>query len=324
MSLLNKIFKINSESDFNNAALQIFNFQYENTPIYRKYVDIKKIEIEKIKHYKEIPFLPIQFFKSNQVLAKNHFVEKTFKSSGTTKNNRSHHHIHNLELYTNSFTKTFEKFYGNIDHWTILALLPSYLEQGDSSLIYMVNHLIKKSSINSSFIELDFNKLKKLSIELKEQKVLLIGVSYALLEIAEQGNLNLNNWTIMETGGMKGRRKEIVREELHKELVNAFNVNFIHSEYGMTELLTQAYSKGKGVFSTPNWMKILIRDFEDPFSYKMPLNSGGVNIIDLANIYSCSFIETQDIGKEISEKEIEILGRFDNSEIRGCNLISFN
>ena len=324
MSLLNKIFEIKTETDFNSAALEVFNFQYKNTPIYRSYVNQNNNHIDKIKHYKEIPFLPIQFFKSKKVLAKNYPAVKIFKSSGTTQKNRSQHYIHNLNLYTKSFTKTFEKFYGNISQWTILALLPSYLEQEHSSLIYMVNHLIKNSNENSSFIELDFNKLKDLSIELKDKKVLLIGVSYALLEIAEKGDLDLKNWTIMETGGMKGRRKEIVREELHKKLISSFNVDFIHSEYGMTELLSQAYSKGGGVFSTPKWMKIMIRDFEDPFSYKKTFATGGVNIIDLANIYSCSFIETQDIGKNIGVSEYEILGRFDHTDIRGCNLISFN
>ena len=321
MSLINKIFSIKNETDFNSVALEVFNFQYQNTAIYRSYIDLFKSK--KIENYLDIPFLPIQFFKSCKVIAKKHSIEKIFQSSGTTQSNRSQHHIHNLTLYEESFKIGFKNLYGDISEWTVLALLPSYLEQGESSLIYMVNHFIEKGSSESRYIDFNFDSIKLLSDKLREKKVLLIGVTYALLDLAEKGSVDLKNWVIMETGGMKGRRKEIIRKELHKQLKSSFNVDFIHSEYGMTELLSQAYSKGNGLFSSPPWMKIIIRDFEDPFSYKKPHSSGGINIIDLANIYSCSFIETQDIGKEVSNGEFEILGRFDKAEVRGCNLLSF-
>ncbi|PDH47113.1 MAG: acyl transferase [Bacteroidetes bacterium MED-G20] len=319
--MINKIFSIKNETDFNSVALEVFNFQYQNTAIYRSYIDLFKSK--KIEHYLDIPFLPIQFFKSCKVIAKKHSIEKIFQSSGTTQSNRSQHHIHNLTLYEESFKIGFKNLYGDISEWTVLALLPSYLEQGESSLIYMVNHFIEKGSSESRYIDFKFDSIKLLSDKLRDKKVLLIGVTYALLDLAEKGSVDLKNWVIMETGGMKGRRKEIIRKELHKQLKSSFNVDFIHSEYGMTELLSQAYSKGNGLFSSPPWMKIIIRDFEDPFSYKKPHSSGGINIIDLANIYSCSFIETQDIGKEVSNGEFEILGRFDKAEVRGCNLLSF-
>jgi hypothetical protein len=321
LSPINKIFNIKNETDFNSVALEVFNFQYQNTAIYRSYVDL--VKNKNINHYLDIPFLPIQFFKSSKVIAKKHSIEKVFQSSGTTQKSRSQHHIHSLDLYKKSFKMGFKNLFSDISEWTVLALLPSYLEQGDSSLIYMVNHFIEKGTSESRYIDFNFDSIKSLSDKLRDEKVLLIGVTYALLEIAEKGSIDLKNWVIMETGGMKGRRKEIIRNELHKQLMSSFNVETIHSEYGMTELLSQAYSKGNGFFSTPPWMKIIIRDFEDPFSYKKSHLSGGINIIDLANIYSCSFIETQDIGKEVDNGEFEILGRFDKAEVRGCNLLSF-
>lgn len=321
MSPINKIFNIKNETDFNSVALEVFNFQYQNTAIYRSYVDL--VKNKNINHYLDIPFLPIQFFKSSKVIAKKHSIEKVFQSSGTTQKSRSQHHIHSLDLYKKSFKMGFKNLFSDISEWTVLALLPSYLEQGDSSLIYMVNHFIEKGTSESRYIDFNFDSIKSLSDKLRDKKVLLIGVTYALLDIAEKGSIDLKNWVIMETGGMKGRRKEIIRNELHKQLMSSFNVDSIHSEYGMTELLSQAYSKGNGFFSTPPWMKIIIRDFEDPFSYKKSHLSGGINIIDLANIYSCSFIETQDIGKEVDNGEFEILGRFDKAEVRGCNLLSF-
>ena len=321
MSLINKIFNIKNETDFNSLALKIFDFQYQNSTVYRSYVDL--VKSKKINHYLDIPFLPIQFFKTNKVITKKYSTEKVFLSSGTTQKKRSHHYIHNLDLYKKSFKIGFEKLYSNISEWTILALLPSYLDQGDSSLIYMVNHFIENGTSESRYIDFDFDSIKSLSIKLRDKKVLLIGVTYALLDIAEKGSIDLKNWVIMETGGMKGKKKEIVRNDLHKKLMKSFNVDAIHSEYGMTELLSQAYSKRDGLFCTPPWMKIIIRDFEDPFSYKKDYLSGGINIIDLANLYSCSFIETQDIGKKFDNGEFEVLGRFDKAEIRGCNLLSF-
>ena len=324
MSLSKRIFNISNEDEFNSIALEVFHFQYKNIPVYKKYVDLVKGRKENISHYKKIPFLPINFFKNNNIVTRNSKVEKTFLSSGTGKINRSKHLVHNLKLYEKSFSSGYKYFYSDPKEWTILALLPSYLEQGDSSLIYMVDNFIHKSKFSqSNYINYDLKVFKDLILKLKDKKVLLIGVSYALLELSELDSFNLENWVVMETGGMKGKRKEIVRQELHQQLKTAFNVNAIHSEYGMTELLSQAYSKKNGLFKTPPWMKFIIRDFEDPYSLAKINSTGGINIIDLANIYSCSFIETQDIGKELKEDNFEILGRFDQSEVRGCNLLSF-
>ena len=324
MSLSKRIFNISNEDEFNSIALEVFDFQYKNIPVYKKYVDLIQSQKKSINHYKEIPFLPIDFFKSNHIIADNSKIEKTFLSSGTGNTMRSKHLVKDLELYEQSFSTGYEHFYSDPKEWTILALLPSYLDQGDSSLIYMVNNFINKSeNPESNYIKYDLDVLKNLILKLKDKNVLLIGVSYALLELSELGSFNFENWVIMETGGMKGRRKEMVRQELHQQLKKAFNVDAIHSEYGMTELLSQAYSKKNGLFKTPPWMKFIIRDFEDPYSLSKVNSSGGINIIDLANIYSCSFIETQDIGKEIEEDSFEILGRYDQSEVRGCNLLSF-
>ena len=324
MSLSKRIFNISNEDEFNSIALEVFEFQYKNIPVYKKYVDLIKSQSKSINHFKEIPFLPIDFFKNNKIIADNSKIEKTFLSSGTSKTIRSKHFVKDLELYEQSFSACFKYFYSDPKEWTILALLPSYLDQGDSSLIYMVNKFINKSeNPESNYINYDLNVLKNLILKLKDKNVLLIGVSYALLELSELDSFNLENWVVMETGGMKGRRKEMVRQELHQQLKKAFNVDAIHSEYGMTELLSQAYSKKNGLFETPPWMKFIIRDFEDPYSLAKINSSGGINIIDLANIYSCSFIETQDIGKEVEKDSFEILGRFDQSEVRGCNLLSF-
>jgi phenylacetate-coenzyme A ligase PaaK-like adenylate-forming protein len=324
LSLSKRIFNISNEDEFNSIALEVFEFQYKNIPVYKKYVDLIKSQSKSINHFKEIPFLPIDFFKNNKIIADNSKIEKTFLSSGTSNTIRSKHFVKDLELYEQSFSACFKYFYSDPKEWTILALLPSYLDQGDSSLIYMVNKFINKSeNPESNYINYDLNVLKNLILKLKDKNVLLIGVSYALLELSELDSFNLENWVVMETGGMKGRRKEMVRQELHQQLKKAFNVDAIHSEYGMTELLSQAYSKKNGLFETPPWMKFIIRDFEDPYSLAKINSSGGINIIDLANIYSCSFIETQDIGKEVEKDSFEILGRFDQSEVRGCNLLSF-
>ena len=324
MSLSKRIFNISNEDEFNSVALEVFEFQYKNIPVYKKYVDLIKSQTKSINHFKEIPFLPIDFFKNNKIIAENSKIEKTFLSSGTSNTIRSKHFVKDLKLYEQSFSAGFKYFYSDPKEWTILALLPSYLDQGDSSLIYMVNKFINKSeNSESNYINYDSNVLKNLILKLKDKNVLLIGVSYALLELSELDSFNLENWVVMETGGMKGRRKEMVRQELHQQLKKAFNVDAIHSEYGMTELLSQAYSKKNGLFETPPWMKFIIRDFEDPYSLAKINSSGGINIIDLANIYSCSFIETQDIGKEVEKDSFEILGRFDQSEVRGCNLLSF-
>ncbi|RNC87781.1 MAG: acyl transferase [Winogradskyella sp.] len=317
------IFNISSEAEFNRLALEVFRFQFENNPVYRSFCDLLYKHPADIKTVEDIPFLPIQFFKSHAVLSTKNSIEKTFTSSGTTGITTSKHHVTDLAIYVESFRKGFQHFYGNIEDYTILALLPSYLERDGSSLIYMVDHLIKSSNKPDSGFYLD--NLSQLAQNLNEldsqgQKTLLIGVSFALLDLVETFQFNLEQTIIMETGGMKGRRKELIRAELHAILKQGFGVEFIHSEYGMTELLSQAYSMGNGIFECPPWMKILIRDTEDALSIQNTNKTGGINVIDLANINSCSFIATQDLGK-VHNNTFEILGRFDNSDIRGCNLM---
>lgn len=317
------IFNIKSDADFKELALKLFRKQYKNVPVYKEYCDLLNINIECIDKISKIPFLPIQFFKSHEVLQKKYNPILTFESSGTTGSIPSKHSIVSLELYQESFRKGFELQYDNLETYTILALLPSYLERGGSSLVYMVDHLIKASKKTESGFYLDnLNTLfqQLVSLEAQEKPTLLIGVSYALLDFIEMYPMKLNHTIIMETGGMKGRRKEQIKAALHKTLKKGFGVSQIHSEYGMTELLSQAYSKEDGVFYCPPWMKILTRDTEDPFNLVQGA-TGGVNIIDLANYYSCAFIATQDLGKVYPDGSFEILGRFDNSDIRGCNLM---
>lgn len=319
-----KIFSISSKCDFNEITLEVFRFQYRNNQVYRKFTDLLKIDPKQVDAVEKIPFLPIEFFKSHNIITSEAKIQKTFTSSGTTGATTSKHHVTDLSIYEKSFTEGFGKFYGNIEDYVVLALLPSYLEREGSSLIYMAQHLIESSNhIDSGFYLDDLAGLKnKLNIlDNQGQKVLLIGVSFALLDLIENYNFTLNNTIVMETGGMKGRRKEMIREELHSILKKGFGVSAIHSEYGMTELLSQAYSSGNGVFDCPPWMKILIRDPEDAQSYLKTNSTGGINVIDLANINSCSFIATQDLGKIAENNQIEIMGRFDNSDIRGCNLM---
>lgn len=316
-----KIFNIKSNTDFNELALDIFYYQSKNIPIYQKYLKQLKIDPFSIKNIDSIPFLPIRFFKSHKIVNPKEKCQQIFKSSGTTESLRSKHYVTSLDLYEKSFVKSFENTYGLIKNHTILALLPSYLEQGESSLIYMVNYLIKHSSKNSHYISTNTTNFKQLSKKHENEKIILIGVSYALLDLCEKNSFDLSNWVIMETGGMKGRRKELTREELHHALKQGFNVNSIHSEYGMTELLSQAYSTKDNYFKSPPWMKILIREINDPFSYCKKDKTGGINIIDLANINSCSFIATDDLGKR-NDKGFKVLGRFDQSDTRGCNQLN--
>lgn len=323
MNLKDSIFNIRTAKDFEELAFEIFRFQFENNSVYRSYCDLLYKNPSDIKQLKDIPFLPIQFFKSHSILSSNKPVIKTFSSSGTT-GNISKHLITDLELYKHSFSEGFRNTYGKIEDYTILALLPSYLEREGSSLIYMVEELIQQSKNEvSGFYLYDTDKLVRTLIDLeqKQQKTILIGVSFALLDLIEDYKLNLKHTIIMETGGMKGRRKELVRDELHKLLKKGFGVDAIHSEYGMTELLSQAYSKGDGIFHCPKWMRVLTRDPEDPLTINTFNKSGGLNIIDLANINSCSFIATQDLGKVYNNGTFEVIGRFDNSDIRGCNLM---
>lgn len=320
---ISDIFKINSFDEFNEISLKIFRFQAEHNPVYREFLSHIKVNTEDVSNVDEIPFLPIDFFKTHKVLCDEFFSEKTFKSSGTTQSIRSQHHIADLNIYETSFIKGFEHFYGNPKDFCFLALLPNYMEQGDSSLVYMMSKLIELSKDNDSAFYLDnledLNRILQQK-EAEQKPTILIGVTYALLDFAESFPQNLNNTIVMETGGMKGRKKEMIRTEVHELLKKRFGLNKIHSEYGMTELLSQAYSKGNGIFETPPWMQIRLRSINDPFS---PTNkaSGAINVIDLANIYSCSFIATQDIGKKLSENTFEVLGRTDNSDLRGCNLM---
>jgi len=318
------IFNINSSKNFSEVALTIFKHQFKNNKVYRSFCDLLYIHPSDVTEIKDIPFLPIQFFKSRKILSSLDEIVETFSSSGTTGSLTSKHFVTDISLYEESYLKGFHHFYGNIKEYTVLALLPNYLERKGSSLVYMVNDLIKKSDQPESGFYL--NNLKELSEELlrlnhSDKKVLLIGVSFALLDLIEQHQFDLKNTIVMETGGMKGRRKELIREELHTILKNGFGVSQIHSEYGMTELLSQAYSKENGVFDCPPWMKILTRDTEDALTIQQPNKTGGINVIDLANYNSCSFIATQDLGKVHQNGSFEIIGRFDNSDIRGCNLM---
>ena len=318
------IFNITSEASFNAAALAVFKHQFEHNSVYRSFCDLLYKHPSEVKTVEQIPFLPIQFFKSHTIVSNIKSADATFTSSGTTGSIVSKHFVSDLEVYKQSFRRGFKSFYGAIEEYTVLALLPSYLEREGSSLVYMANDMITQSNQpESGFYLHDLEALKNtlLKLEAKRQKTLLIGVSYALLDLIEAHSFKLKHTTVMETGGMKGQRKELVKSELHTILKHGFGVDKIHSEYGMTELLSQAYSKGDGIFKAPAWMKILTRDPEDALSIQPIGKSGGVNIIDLANINSCAFIATQDLGKIHSNGTFEILGRFDESDIRGCNLM---
>lgn len=319
-----QVFSISSQEQFNRVALQVFRHQAKNCTIYREFLNGLKTDVTQIELVEQIPFLPIEFFKTHQVVSSNAPVQVTFTSSGTTGMITSRHIVTDVSCYEESFRKAFDIFYGDIQSYTVLALLPSYLERSGSSLIYMAEDLIKQSNNpDSGFYLYNHDELYKQLIKQQKQHkpTLLIGVTFALLDFIEQYQINFPELIIMETGGMKGRRKEMIREELHDTLCKGFGVDNIHSEYGMTELLSQAYSKGQGIFECPPWMKIIIRDTNDPISTLPYGKIGGINIIDLANINSCSFIATQDLGKIQPNGSFEILGRFDNSDIRGCNLL---
>ncbi len=307
-------------AEFEELAIELFHFQFKHCEIYRLFAE----KIGRTKPYKlsEIPFLPISFFKTHHVSCSIYNEDLLFLSSGTTQTGRSRHPVFSSEIYERSFENIYRQFIGPPEEQVILALLPNYMEQGNSSLVYMVDFLIKKSDcLLSSFVLNNTEELvQKYHAALKlEKKVVIIGVSYALLDLAELG-LDFSKALIIETGGMKGRRKEMTKEELHSEIMTGLKVDFVCSEFGMTELLSQSYSMKDGLFEMPNWMKILIRDINDPLSYLENGKTGGINVIDFANIYSCSFISTQDLGK-IENKKLKIMGRFDNADIRGCNLL---
>ena len=318
------IFTISSQKQFEKIALKVFRFQYENNLVYQEFCDFLKVDKQAVKSLNQIPFLPIQFFKNRNVVSNIDAIQETFTSSGTTGMITSKHLVTDISLYEQSYRNAFSEFYGNIEDYAILAMLPSYLERSGSSLIYMVKDLIELSNNeNSGFYLHNHDELiaKLTDLDSAGQNVILIGVTYALLDLVEKQNFQLKNTIIMETGGMKGKRKEMIREELHEILCNGFGVQNIHSEYGMTELLSQAYSLGNGIFECPAWMQIQIRDIEDALTYVNSGKTGGINVIDLANINSCSFIATQDLGKKYPNNAVEVLGRFDNSDIRGCNLM---
>jgi phenylacetate-coenzyme A ligase PaaK-like adenylate-forming protein len=319
-----EIFNIQGKKDFRKLAMKTYRFQYENVMIYREFCDFLGRTPATVTSIEQVPFLPIQFFKSHTVLEKDAHSQEVFTSSGTTGQITSRHFVKDLSLYERSFRASFSRIYGNIEDYVILALLPSYLEREGSSLIYMVQDMINTSkNANSGFYLHNLPELVQTLKTLDDtgQNVLLIGVTYALLDLAELKPFHLQNTIVMETGGMKGRRREMVRQELHKQLIESFGTRSIHSEYGMTELLSQAYSTGNGLFECPPWMDVLVRDTEDALSLVETGRSGGLNIIDLANAYSCSFIATQDLGRRFDNGTFEVLGRFDHSDIRGCNLM---
>ena len=318
------LFSISNQKQFEKIALKTFRYQYENNLVYQEFCDLLHTNVQKVKTLQQIPFLPIQFFKSHTVVSNNEAPQAIFTSSGTTGMTTSQHLVTDVSLYEESYRRGFSQFYGNIENYVVLALLPSYLVREGSSLIYMVEDLIQLSNQpESGFYLNNHDELIEKLIELDSQgqNVILIGVTYALLDLIEKRKFQLQNTIIMETGGMKGKRKEMIREELHQQLCAGFGVASIHSEYGMTELLSQAYSLGEGIFECPSWMQILIRDTEDALSYITNGKTGGINVIDLANRNSCSFIATQDLGKKYANGTFEVLGRFDNSDIRGCNLM---
>ena len=316
-------YNVNDES-FEKYAIDIFRYQAENNAVYSKYLKLLEKQPNSITTIFEIPFLPIQFYKSQTVLTGKSTPSVVFESSGTTGQTPSKHHIADIELYKSSFTKTFELFFGSPREYCFLALLPSYLDRKNSSLVYMADELIKQSPhLDSGFFLNDYDHLYEKLAHLQKisQPTILLGVSFALLDFAERYSVPLTNTTIIETGGMKGRRTEITRHELHIVLKKSFEVDKVYSEYGMTELLSQAYSLGDELFSTPPWMKVLIRDPYDPFRTLDVGTAGGINVIDLANIHSCSFIQTEDLGKLYDDGRFEVLGRLDNTELRGCNLL---
>lgn len=326
-AIANRIFDFNISS-FESLALDVFKFQYENNIIYRQFVDALHINVNGVSTITQIPFLPVSFFKTHRIQSNSFEPEMIFESSGTTQTVNSKHYVSDINLYTQSFLRGFDQFYGNPESYCIIGLLPSYLERRNASLVMMVDALIKQSRHPQSGFYLHeyaslADTLKKL--ERRQQKALLIGVTFALLDFAEQFAMPLKHTIVMETGGMKGRKKELTRTEVHALLKEAFQLQHIHSEYGMTELLSQAYSKGDGIFYCPKWMRIVIRNDDDPFEMISPDTksaNGVINVIDFANLNSCSFIATEDAGRLYADGGFEVTGRIDNSDIRGCSLMA--
>jgi hypothetical protein len=323
-TLVEKIWCLKGQKDFEHVALEVFGYQYRSNAVYKKYCDSLHTGPDKIEGIADIPFMPIGFFKSHDITSVGGPFQKIYTSSGTTGENVSRHLVKDVKIYRESSLRAFEMFYGPVSGYCILALLPSYLERGGSSLVEMAACFMEKGSDpDGGFFMNDFEKLNRILLrkEKEGKKTLLLGVSFGLLDFVGKYTFRLKNTIVMETGGMKGRRKELTRQELHHLLCQGFGVEGIHSEYGMTELLSQAYAKGNGLFFAPPWMKVLIRDQYDPFHYLGTGRTGGINVIDLANVQSCSFIETKDLGRFHNNGGFEVLGRFDNSDIRGCNLM---
>ncbi len=323
--LRRRIFAISNNQQFNDVALEIFRYQYSQNSIYHLFVDSLGINAAQVSSHDQIPFVPISFFKTHKVVTGSFPEEAVFESSGTTGTTTSRHYVADFLLYEESFTRGWKLFYGDIAQYNIFALLPSYLERKNSSLVYMVDRLLWKS--DRAFGGFYLHDLEKLAVEMHEalagnKKVMLLGVTYALLDLAEQYPMPLTGAVVVETGGMKGRREEITRAGLHETLMKAFSVTSIHSEYGMTELLSQAWSHGGGLFTCPPWMKVLISDTNDPLTLLPAGRTGGINVIDLANLHSCSFIATQDLGRMNDSGQFEVLGRFDSSDVRGCSLLA--
>lgn len=321
------IFDIKTEEDFRTACVETFLYQYENVEVYRKFVDYLNINPSSINQFSDIPFLPIEMFKNHLVLDKNAEAENYFQSSGTTQMNRSKHYIADFSLYEESIYKSFEQFIGKPEDYIFLGLLPNYSENPHSSLIYMVDFLIKKSNKpENGYFLYNHQELFDLLQTLSDKKVILFGVSFALLDFLDYCHANSQTLqfsqtlTVIETGGMKGRKEEMTKDELLKIFQNGFKTDKIYSEYSMTELLSQAYSLGENIYKSPNWMKILVRNTEDPFSYVEEGRTGAINIIDLANRHSCAFLATQDLGKS-ENGFFHVLGRIDHSDIRGCSLL---
>ncbi len=322
--LKERIFTLESKEDFEECCLQVFKWQYERNAVYKKWCELLNRKPENTTQSNQIPFLPISFFRTHKVVSFSEEPKGFFKSSGTTSNLQSKHWIRDYDIYERSFTKAFERFFGKADDYCFLAMLPNYQEQSNSSLIYMIDRLIKSSRAkDSGFYPYELDKVARLLIENEEKKIktILFGVSYALLDLAEKHTFKLKHTTVFETGGMKGRRKEISKRELHSILCDAFGTDSIASEYGMCELFSQAYSKSDGLFLCPDWMKVIVKETNDPFSECKQGKSGIINIIDLANIDSCSFIATEDLGRINTDGSFEVLGRADNSVIKGCNLM---
>lgn len=319
---IDKIFTL-QPAGIEQVAMELYRYQYRHNPIYGQYADAVGRSPEMVRQAADIPFLPVSFFKSHAVATGPFTAGAVFESSGTTQTVNSRHYVKDPSIYTRSFLQAFERFYGPPEGWCILGLLPSYLERQGSSLVVMVDELVRRSGHpRSGFYLYEHEKLAETlqQLEQQQQKTLLIGVSFALLDFAEQYRLQLRHTTVMETGGMKGRREEWTRPQVHAFLNERLGTATIHSEYGMTELLSQAYSYGEGIFSCPPWMKVVLREEDDPLQPSVS-GSGLINVIDLANIYSCAFIATDDVGKLYPDGRFEVMGRRDNSDLRGCSLM---